>query len=308
METPYPDESGGRGIEAPPAFPLAWNDETLDGILGEMAATKPCGSTGIVPLDEMLGGGLWPDVHVLAAEPGAGKTTLALQVADWTARHGSRKVVFASMEMSAAQVLAKSISRLASEQGREPLTARRVMRMGQADMAAIQRAVGAYRAEIAPNIATVDRKLTVGELAELMDAMPATEPKPVLVVDYLQIMPAPEGDQKTDYQHHTSNMRGLCEIAKRNRTPVLVVSSKNRSGRDGRSLGSLSGSSDIEYGASVVMFLEVDGDSPSEREQNAALPKRPVTLHVRKNRFGAVGAVPLVFLASEGRYIERVCG
>ena len=144
--------------------------------------------------------------------------------------------------------------------------------------------------------------MTVGELAELMDAMPATEPKPVLVVDYLQIMPAPEGDQKTDYQHHTSNMRGLCEIAKRNRTPVLVVSSKNRSGRDGRSLGSLSGSSDIEYGASVVMFLEVDGDSPSE------LPKRPVTLHVRKNRFGAVGAVPLVFLASEGRYIERVCG
>ncbi len=50
-----------------------WNDERLDSILVTMATMKPVGSTGITALDAILGGGLYLEVYVLAAEPGAGK-------------------------------------------------------------------------------------------------------------------------------------------------------------------------------------------------------------------------------------------
>lgn len=290
---------------------FAWNDERLDGILSSMASMKPTGSTGIASLDAILGGGLYPEVYVLAAEPGAGKTTLALQIADYVACYGSRKVVFLSMEMSVAQLLAKSLSRLSAERRMDgrPLTARESMRMGgdPARLAVFERAVEAYRIEIAPNAATIDAKTSVDDVAALYETgFDPCEPKPVLVVDYLQIMPDGANPSATDYQHHTANMRGLCEIAKRNRTPVIAISSKNRQKRGSRSLDALTGSSDIEYGASVVMFLSVDGESEEAVEDNSNLDARPVTLSVRKNRFGRVGDVPLVFKASENRFFEKV--
>ncbi|WP_080797877.1 DnaB-like helicase C-terminal domain-containing protein [Arabiibacter massiliensis] len=290
---------------------FAWNDERLDAMIAAMSGMKPVGGTGIPSLDAILGGGLYPEVYVLAAEPGAGKTTLALQIADYVACYGSRKAVFLSMEMGAPQILGKSLSRLTSQRdmGGLPLTAREVMRMGDGDqdkLSAIERAIEAYRLEIAPNVATIDDKASVEEVAALYEAgLDPCEPKPVLVVDYLQIMPDGANPSATDYQHHTANMRGLCAISKRHRVPILVISSKNRQKRGSRALDALAGSSDIEYGASVVMFLSVDGDTEDEAESNAKLDARPVTLSVRKNRFGSVGDVPLVFKASESLFMER---
>ncbi len=288
-----------------------WNDGRLDAILAAMASMRPVGSTGLSSLDAVLGGGLYPEVYVLAAEPGAGKTTLALQVADYVARFGSRKVVFLSMEMSAAQIVGKSISRISAQgHGWPPLTARDVMRMGSGDpgkLDAIEKAVETYREEVAPGIATIDSKMAVGDIASLYaSAFDPGEPKPVCVVDYLQIMPDDGSPNATDYQHHTANMRGLCAIARDHRTPVLAISSKNRQKRGSKDLGALTGSSDIEYGASVVMFLSVDGGSEDEAAENAKRDSRPVTLSVRKNRFGRVGDVPLTFKASESLFIERI--
>lgn len=287
-----------------------WNDERLDTILSDMASMKPVGSTGIGALDAILGGGLYPEVYVLAAEPGAGKTTLAIQIADYAARFGTRKVVFTSMEMSAAQIVGKSLSRISAQSHDwPPVTAREIMHMGAGDpdrLALIGRAVDTYRREVAPNIATVDDKMAVGAIADMYEsAFDPCEPKPVLVVDYLQIMPDDGHPSATDYQHHTANMRGLCAVSKDHRVPVLVISSKNRQKRGSKSLDALSGSSDIEYGASVVMFLAVDGDTEDEAADNAKRDARPVTLSVRKNRFGRVGDVPLVFRASENLFIER---
>lgn len=250
-----------------------WNDERFDEILGDMRKMKPVGSTGLTSLDDVLGGGLYPEVYVLAAEPGAGKTTLALQIGDYVAQFGSRRVVFLSMEMSAPQMVAKSLSRLSSVHKLAPLTARDIMRMGDDEekLAVFEEVAGTYREQIAGRIATIDEKMSIGDVAALYEgAFDGCEPPPVLVVDYLQIMPPDEGSPSaTDYQHHTANMRGLCEIAKRHRTPVIVISSKNRQKRGSKSLDALTGSSDIEYGASVVMFLSVDGEDDEEAEGNA---------------------------------------
>lgn len=286
---------------------FAWNDEKLDSILSSMAAMKPVGSTGIASLDRVLGGGLHPEVYVLAAEPGAGKTTLALQIADYVARFGSRRVVFVSAEMSVAQIVAKSLSRLSAETPFDLLTVRDVMRMDAERIKDIEAAADIYRAEVAPHISTIDEAATVQSIASLYaSGFDPCEPKPVLVVDYLQIMPSSTDAVQTDTQHHASNMSALCEVSKRHRVPVLVISSMNRSGRKDSALASLAGSSAIEYGASAVMFVSVDGEGEVETKTNKEAAIRPVTLSVVKNRFGITGDVPLYFKAAEGRFIERV--
>ena len=285
---------------------FVWNDERLDSILASMATMRPVGKTGICSLDRLLGGGLYPEVYVLAAEPGAGKTTLALQIADYVARFGSRKTVFLSAEMSAAQIVAKSLSRLSSEGGNDPLTAREVMRMDESMLARITATANLYRTEIAPNTATIDKKLTVEQITSLYrEGFPSSDPQPVLVVDYLQIIPATDDAAKTDFQHHTANMGGLVDIAKQHKTPVLVISSMNRSGRSASSLVSLSGSSAIEYGASVVMFVSVDGSDDEAIKENKSAPMRPVTLSVLKNRFGNTGDISLYFKPAENRFMEK---
>lgn len=288
---------------------IKWNSERMDEILGDFGRMKPVGSTGIPSLDEILGGGLYPEVYVLAAEPGAGKTTLALQVADYVAQFGNRKVVFVTMEMSAPYMVAKSLSRLSAVRCKEPLAVRDFMRMGAEPdkLAVFGEVADIYREEIAGGIAAVDEKVTVRAIAELYeDGFGGCELPPVLMVDYLQIMPPEEGrEAAADYLKHAANMRGLCEIAKRHRVPVIVISSKNRAKRDSKSLDALSGSSGIEYDAYVVMYLSLDGENEKETKENAEKEARAVTLSVVKNRFWRLGDVGLVFKASESRFIEK---
>lgn len=306
----YFDEYGAGSIEAPaPNYGgIAWNDSRLDGILQSMTLLKPCGSTGLESIDRILGGGLYPEVYVLAAEPGAGKTTLALQIADYVASFGNRKVLYISAEMAAAQIVAKSLSRIIAESKQFPtLSVREVMRMDDSNLDVIRMAANAYRSVIAPNIATMDERITVEGIRGIYAALAAYEVNlPLLVIDYLQIMPRDEadGEAKTDYQHHTANMRALCSIANRYRVPVLVISSQNRSQRDKNSLDALAGSGEIGYGAATVLMLSVDGENKEEQEQNQAREARPVSLLVKKNRFGACGKLSLVFQARENRFLE----
>lgn len=290
---------------------LKWNDERLDGILSGLADMKPVGSTGIAALDVKLGGGLCPQVYVLAAEPAAGKTTLALQMADQIAQTGSRRALFVSLEMSAAQIVAKSISRVSSAHFKSPLTIGDLVHFGELEghmRGVAQNAIEAYREEYAPNIATIDEAVTVGDIRELYESLESEDAvhmlPPVLFVDYLQMMPT-EDEQSTDYLHHTENMRGLAQISKDFGTPVVVISSKNRSGRNSKGLASLMGSSEIEYSAGAVMLLDIDAEGEEEREAVKSQDVRPVVLSVVKNRFGACGDVRLDFRATENRFAER---
>ena len=87
--------------------------------------------TGITALDKALGGGIYPGFIVLGAIPGLGKTTLALQIADLIAEgkqpdgdYIPRRVLFFSLEMPRADILAKSISRLTGELAAAEMAAR----------------------------------------------------------------------------------------------------------------------------------------------------------------------------------------
>ena len=74
--------------------------------------------TGFPALDAWLGGGLYEGLTVLSGFPSLGKTSLLWQIAENVAASGC-SVIFFSLEMSRADMLAKSLSRRAYKNGRD---------------------------------------------------------------------------------------------------------------------------------------------------------------------------------------------
>ena len=62
-------------------------------------------ATGFTQLDEMTSGFQNSDLVILAGRPGMGKTSLALNIGQYTAIRGSRTVGVFSLEMSAEQLV-----------------------------------------------------------------------------------------------------------------------------------------------------------------------------------------------------------
>ena len=73
--------------------------------------------TGIETLDELLGG-LQPGIHILSAEPTAGKTTLALQIAA-NAASAQYPVLFVTFEEDPARLVMKAVCQQANLAARE---------------------------------------------------------------------------------------------------------------------------------------------------------------------------------------------
>ena len=255
-----------------------------------------------------------PGVHVLSGEPGAGKSSFALQLADHVAQFGSRRVLYASLEMSAAQLVGKSLVRLSAAMDERPIAFREIPRLmgnlaDDRDERAqlLFRAIDRYTQEVAGGISTQDRAMTISDVSRLYEQVPPTELPPLLVLDYVQLVGREAGDTNaTDIQLLSGSMRSLCSLSKRYGVPVICLSSQNRGKRGSSVLDSLAGCSELEYSASSVWFLSVDGENADERKQNSERDPRPVSLTVAKNRFGGLGTIPLYFFPAQSRFIERV--
>jgi replicative DNA helicase len=298
---------------------LRWNDEELDAILSEIANNKPVTSTGFEGLDTILGGGLYSGLHILAAEPSLGKTTLVLQIADYVARFGSDiKVLFFSQEMSRYSIVAKSLSRISYQKcpdgdKRAAITARgfsRLSSLGDNQQANAREVVETYREQVAPSIATISKHVTVNEIGRYMTACAEQGSRPLAVVDYLQVLQPDQSLNNAEERSQIINtVTGLCNFAADLKMPVLSICSFNRGYYSGKNngmtpLSSLSGSASLEYGADVVMYLSLDclQDECGETKKK---PIRPVKLEVIKNRNGQLGETLLDFDARFGVFTEK---
>lgn len=290
-----------------------WNCDRMNSLVSAICRQKAVGSTGLRRFDSLLGGGLLQGVYILAGEPGAGKSSFALQIADYIAAFGKRKVLYVSLEMSAAQLVAKSFARLSSQEKSQPLSFREIGNLLQAYHNAepkriefLHSVINRYTAEIAPNISTQDSVVTLSDIRKLYDSLSGEFLPPILILDYLQLVGLEPGVVSANDTQRLSNvMRGLCDLSKHYQIPIIALSSQNRSKRGKSSLDSLDGAGQIEYGATGVWFLSVDGNSDEERQRNSQGNPRPVHIDIAKNRFGTLGSLPLMFDPSCSKFIER---
>lgn len=263
--------------------------------------------TGLASLDGILAGGLRRGLYVLGASSSFGKTTVSLQVADHIAAQG-HPVLFVTVEQSAGELVAKSVSRLSRGVGGDAgvgISAYDVFTGCHAST--LDASVSFYGATVAPFLRFMESRSrpTVAAVRAAADGLCRHFGRsPVVFVDYLQLL-APQDPHMSDKQALDMNVTGLRQLARDMDTPVWCVASINRSSYAGPvELDSFKESGGVEYGADVLMGLQPVGISEAVRRVRAAAERqlagermveeskrsdpRHVELTILKNRNGIV--------------------
>jgi len=255
--------------------------------------------SGFVDLDKELAGFRAGDLIILAARPGVGKSTLAMNFAVNSAKKGVT-VAFFSLEMPSEQITQRIISAEASVNHWR-------MRTGDLSTDDWTKIIGACgelndcELYIDDNPSLNLMQLRAKARRQMRDV---EKDKGFIVIDYLQLMQTSRGRYEGQRAIEIGELtRGLKILAKELGVPIMVLSQLNRSieGRDDKTpqLSDLKESGSIEQDADVVLFIDRPMSSKELESETAAsaqgTPVNNATLYIGKNRNGATGRVKLIF-------------
>ena len=251
--------------------------------------------TGYTELDEMTAGLQPTDLIIIAARPSMGKTTLALNIAEYAALKSKKAVAVFSMEMSASQLALRLISSV----GR--VNAQR-LRTGQLEDEDWSRVTSSIRLLREARIFIDDTPALSPEvLRSKARRLKREHDLGLIVIDYLQLMAVP-GNQENRATEISEISRGLKALAKELNVPVVALSQLNRSletRTDKRPMmADLRESGAIEQDADVIVFIYRDEYYNKENSPDKGLAE----IIIGKQRNGPTGALKLKFFGEYTRF------
>ena len=248
--------------------------------------TLPGLSTGLSAVDAKINGLNKSDLLLLAARPGMGKTSMALNVALSAAKESGKTVAIFSLEMSREQL----VTRLIASEGLVENTRLVTGNLRESDWQRI--------AEAASSLSRMDIRIDDNPLLTVADMNAKCrrlENLGLVVIDYLQLMTS-AGDKSNrgeNRQQVVSDISRMMKImAKELNVPVICLSQLSRANekRDDKRpmLSDLRESGAIEQDADIVLFLYRDDYYNSDSEK-----RNVAECIVAKNRHGETGKVEL---------------
>ena len=257
--------------------------------LSKSDSAVPGLSTGLPDVDSAISGLNNSDLILLAARPGMGKTSFALNVLLQVGKFSGKTAVFFSLEMSREQLCMRLISNEAFVDNKKLVTGR----LTDEDWDKVALAAAALgRSKILiddnPSLSVADMNAKCRRVEDLG----------LVVIDYLQLMTSAGGPQRSgdNRQQIVSDIsRALKIMAKELNVPVVCLSQLSR-GPESRSdkrpmLSDLRESGAIEQDADIVMFLYRD-DYYNDDSENHNLAE----CIIAKNRHGETRTVELQWL------------
>ena len=186
---------------------------------GKFEAVK----VGIGAFDDYVGGLNNSDLVILAARPGVGKTTFALNVAynmATSSRYSPKKTVaFFSLEMSKLQLARRVISNAT-------LIDHEKLRTGEIDMSDWEVLFNFYRETLRGSRFIVDESSTI-TVAEMKAKLRREKDLGCIIIDYLQLMGSGSTDNRV--QEIAEYTRAIKLMAKELNVPVILLSQLSRS-------------------------------------------------------------------------------
>lgn len=265
-------------------------------------------STGFNNLDELLDGGLYAGLYGIGAISSLGKTTLVQQIADQIAQQG-KDIMFISLEMSRNELIAKSVSRQTLQRvqaGFETASikdaktvrgitdGKRYAGYNETEKRLISQSIRDYET-YGKHIYILEgtRATTVRYIRnKVRQHIDVTGNKPVLFIDYLQLIQPEENSRLTDKQLTDINVMELKRISREFNIPVVVISSLNRQRYlEPISMQAFKESGAIEYSTDVLIGLQLKGVGSNDFNVDEAKQREPreIELKILKNRNGKTG-------------------
>ncbi len=243
-------------------------------------------STGFIDIDKRTAGLHGAELILIAARPGMGKTTFALNIAQNAAVKSGVPVVIFSLEMPGIQLANRMLSS-------EAMVSSEKIKKGDLkndDWDKVGEAVDALStAEIYIDDSS---GITMPEIGARCRRLKAEKNIGMVVIDYIQLMNSRTSDRQQAISEISRSMKIL---AKDLDIPVIALSQLNRDveKRDNKEprLSDIRESGSIEQDADVVMFLSREGYYNPEAEE----PNKTKCIFA-KHRNGEVGDEYLTWL------------
>lgn len=261
--------------------------------------------TGFIDVDNLFHGLRGGDLIILAARPGVGKTSFALNLAVNAAKTGCPTTFF-SLEMSASQLVQRILCAEASI-GLEKV---RGGFLGESDWQSL--------ADAMSRLSNVELYIDDTPSLSILEARAKArrelhgKENGLIIVDYLQLMQPPQTRKDGNRAVEVGEIsRGLKVLAKEMNMPVIALSQLSRAvemrgSKKRPMLSDLRESGSIEQDADIVMFIDRSMDE-EEAESDARPALDTANLIVAKHRNGPTRDIMLSWTAAStkfGNYID----
>ena len=273
----------------------------VESLLSMLRASRKPISTGFEKLDKSLDGGLYaPGLYIIAGGTSVGKTALMQQIA-YNLAANKQDIIYFSLEMSIQDLFYRDLSRLSYLNG----VGQSVHEIIQTQGAKITEKIISDYKSAASHIFThaALSEITVEYIEKTAkNHVQRLEEKPVIFVDYLQIL-EPTNPRGTDKQIVDHSIKSLNILSRSLEIPIVVAASLNRSGYSEEvTFQALKESGALEYTGDIVIGLQFQATAKiSENSKNVAerskklaeernKPIRKMEAVILKHRNGKIGS------------------
>ncbi len=282
----------------------------IDSLMGhEIEEFKSDTKTGYSNLDKESGG-LYAGLYVLAAISSLGKTTFIHQMADQIAASGT-DVLYFSLEQSRLEMVTKSLARLVAQENPETTVTSLSIRKGYLPQEVLD-ASKRYQDMVSDQMSVIEGNFNcnisfIGDY--IRRYMEKNKKKPVVIIDYLQILQPEErnGRQQTAKETVDATVTELKRLSREKGLTIIAVSSVNRANYlTPIDFEALKESGIIEYTADVIWGLQLHclTSNPVFDKQNNMKEKREI---VQKEKAKSPREVDLVCLKNRYGIASYTC-
>ncbi len=266
-------------------------DKNGGGILGV--------STGYSDLDRITRGLQKSDLILLAARPGFGKTSLAMNIVNYASLKGKKRCAVFSLEMPREQITQRTLCSVSGVSMEKALSGK----LSQSDWKSLW--------EGNKKLSTADIYIDDSSLNSYTDILSKCrrlkreKGLDLVMIDYLQLMSAPTriSDRQQEIASLTKNLK---VAAKELQVPILLLSQLSRDVEKRKDehrpvLSDLRESGAIEQDADIVMFIY----NPAKYSDTESLDgPNVVELIIAKHRNGALGTVKLKWIPEITTFVD----
>ena len=264
--------------------------------------------TGFIELDKKTAGFQPSDLIIIAGRTSMGKTSLALNIAQYVAVKERIPVAIFSLEMSKEQL----VLRLLSSEGMVNAHRLRTRWLSEQDIPKITRAVGVLSE--APIYIDDTTNITVSELRGKARRLKADQDIGMIIIDYLQFIQSTK-KLENRVQEISEITRSLKSLARELKIPVVALSQLSREVEKQKrkpQLSDLRESGAIEQDSDVVIFVYREGyykaikgakkEKEDTEEEAASLEEAEII--IAKQRNGPTGSITLGFQPEYTRFVN----